>query len=287
MEFNCFRSWLRDPARRPLVMGVLNVTPDSFSDGGQFDQAEAAVNHARAMVGSGAHLIDIGGESTRPGSSPVPEDEQIRRVVPVVGAIQTLSLPVTISIDTTRAAVAEAALDAGAHVVNDVSAGRDDPGLLPLLAARRVPVILMHMQGTPVTMQADPHYADVTADVIAFLKDRVAAAVSAGIDPSDVLVDPGIGFGKTLRHNLELLRRLRELADALEKPVVLGTSRKGFIGHITGEDEPSHRLFGTAATVAWGVANGAGVLRVHDVGPMTKVARMIDAILNEGLSNRR
>jgi dihydropteroate synthase len=282
MEFDAFRAWLHAAdgrSRRPLIMGVLNVTPDSFSDGGRFEHVQAAVAHARAMVGSGADLIDVGGESTRPGSLPVDAAEQARRVVPVVRAIADAGLPVTISVDTTRAAVAEAAVDAGAHVLNDVSAGRDDPAVLPLCAAREVPVILMHMQGTPATMQVAPSYADVTGEVIGFLQRRMEAAVSAGVDPRDVLVDPGIGFGKTLRHNLELLRRLRELSDGVGRPVVLGTSRKGFIGRVTGEDEPSHRVFGTAATVAWGIANGAGVLRVHDVGPMAQVARMIHAIV--------
>jgi dihydropteroate synthase len=200
--------------------------------------------------------------------------------VPVVRAIAGAGLPVTISVDTTRSAVAEPALDAGAHVINDVSAGGDDPAILPLAAARRAPIVLMHMQGTPATMQAAPSYADVTGEVIDFLKRRVEAAVSAGVDVRDVLVDPGIGFGKTLRHNLDLLHRLREVCDAVGRPVLLGTSRKGFIGRVTGEDAPSHRVFGTAATVAWGIANGAGVLRVHDVGPMSQVARMIHAIVN-------
>lgn len=273
-----FKRWLARPDRGPLVMGVLNVTPDSFSDGGHFADTTAAVEHARAMVESGADLIDVGGESTRPGSKPVPAGEQIARVVPVIRAISALALPVILSIDTTRAAVAEAALDAGAHGVNDVSAGRDDPALLPLVAARNAPVILMHMQGAPATMQQAPRYADVTTEVIAFLKQRVAAAVSAGVDVGNVLVDPGIGFGKTLEHNLELLRRLGELAEALARPVVVGTSRKAFIGRVTGEDAPSRRLFGTAATVAWAVANGAGVVRVHDVKPMVQVAKMIEAI---------
>jgi dihydropteroate synthase len=282
MNLPRFHAWLRDPDRRALIMGVLNVTPDSFSDGGQFENdPERAAACAKDMVDAGAALIDIGGESTRPGSLPVEPGEQARRVVPVVRAISQLDLPVTISVDTTRAAVAEAALDAGAHVINDISAGRDDAAMLPLAAARRVPVVLMHMQGTPATMQSAPSYADVTAEVIEFLKRRVDAAVSAGVDPDDVLIDPGIGFGKTLEHNLELLRRLPEIKAAIGRPFVLGTSRKGFIGRITGEPEPSRRLFGTAATVAWGITNGAGVLRVHDVGPMAQVARMIDAIVNE------
>jgi dihydropteroate synthase len=233
------------------------------------------------MVESGADLIDVGGESTRPGSQPVAPDVQVARVVPVVRAITELGLPVTISVDTTRAAVAQAALDAGAHVLNDVSAGRDDVGMLPLAGSRECPIVLMHMQGTPATMQAAPQYSDVTREVIQFLRQRVEAAVSAGIVRENVLVDPGIGFGKTLKHNLELLRRLPEIAEQIASPLVVGTSRKGFIGRITGEADPSRRLFGTAATVAWSAANGAGVLRVHDVSQMAQVVRIIDAIQRE------
>ena len=285
MDLPAFRAWLRAPAdgrRRPLVMGVLNATPDSFSDGGRFLDPAAAAEHARRMAAAGADLIDVGGESTRPGSMPVEAGEQVARVVPVVRAIAGMHLPVTISVDTTRSAVAEAALDAGAHVINDISAGRDDEAMLPLAALRQAPIVLMHMQGTPATMQVAPRYADVTAEVTEFLKRRVDAAVSAGVAAEDVLVDPGVGFGKSLGHNLELLRRLREVATAVGRPLLLGTSRKGFIGRVTGEDEPSRRLFGTAATIAWGMANGAGVLRVHDVGPMAQVVRMIDAIQNQG-----
>ena len=282
MKFDDFRSWLRRDAREPLVMGVLNVTPDSFSDGGLHAAAGVAVDHAIEMAADGADLIDVGGESTRPGALPVGPAEQIGRVVPVVRALAGAAPGVTISVDTTRRAVAEAALDAGAHVVNDVSAGLDDPGMLPLAAARRCPVVLMHMQGTPTTMQRDPRYADVVAEVIAFLERRVEAAVSAGVDRADVLVDPGIGFGKTAAHNLELLRRLADVAAAVGRPVVLGTSRKGFIGRITGEPDPARRLFGTAATVAWGVANGAAVSRVHDVKAMSQVARMVRAIQTGG-----
>jgi dihydropteroate synthase len=283
-----FRDWLaRPPAgRRPLVMGVLNVTPDSFSDGGRFDTVERAVARALAMAAEGADLIDVGGESTRPGSLPVPPAEQVARIAPVLRALGDLArhgrLAVTLSVDTTRADVADAALEAGAHVVNDVSAGRDDPGLLPLVARRRVPVILMHMQGTPATMQLDPRYDDVTREVGAFLRERAVAATDAGVAESDVLLDPGIGFGKTVAHNLELLRRLGELAAGLGRPLVVGTSRKGFIGRVTGEQDPDRRLFGTAATVAWSVANGASVVRVHDVGPMVQVARMIGAIQTGG-----
>ena len=260
-------------------MGVLNVTPDSFSDGGRFATVDAAVAQAEAMAAAGAAMVDVGGESTRPGSLPVAPGEQIKRVVPVIQRIA--NLPITISIDTTRAAVAEAALDAGAAVVNDISAGRDDAdAMLPLVARRGVPVVLMHMQGTPETMQDAPSYSDVVAETIAFLRERVAAARAAGIELSRILLDPGIGFGKTQAHNLELLRRQREFL-ALGRPIVIGTSRKGFIGRITGEPEPSRRLFGTAASVASAVANGAAIVRVHDVGPMVQVVRMTRAIIDD------
>jgi dihydropteroate synthase len=282
MEPKQFLDWLLLPpaGRQPLVMGVLNVTPDSFSDGGRFHGPDAARAGAEAMAAAGADLIDIGGESTRPGSLPVDADEQVRRVVPVVRAIRSVGLKLTLSVDTTRAGVAAAALDAGVDVVNDISAGRDDPALLPLLAARGVPVILMHMQGTPATMQQAPTYSDVTAEVSAFLRERVAAAVSAGLAEEHVLVDPGIGFGKTPEHNLQLLRDTARLAGRLGgRPLVVGTSRKGFIGKITGETDPAGRQFGTAATVAWAVASGAAVVRVHDVGPMVAVVRMARAIV--------
>jgi dihydropteroate synthase len=273
-----FDAWLLNPDRRPLVMGVLNVTPDSFSDGGQYASVESAVAHAEQMAAEGADLIDIGGESTRPGSDPVDEPEQIRRVVPVLQALAGKDLPVVYSIDTTRSAVAEAALDAGAYIINDISAGSDDPQMLPLAARRRSPVILMHMLGRPKTMQVNPTYQDVTAEVSGYLNERIIAAGICGIEPEKILIDPGIGFGKTVEHNLELLRRLQELT-VLGRPVVVGTSRKSFIGRITGESEPSRRLFGTAATVAWCLANGAAIVRVHDVGPMVQVVKMMRAIL--------
>jgi dihydropteroate synthase len=258
-------------------MGVLNVTPDSFSDGGRFATADAATQQALEMVEAGADLLDIGGESTRPGSMPVEPDEQIRRIVPVVRAVAQQQPAVTLSIDTTRAAVAAAALDAGAHVINDVSALHDDPDLLPLVARHRVPLVLMHMKGTPRTMQENPVYRDVVAEVGEFLAERLRHVMAAGVDEASVLLDPGIGFGKTMAHNLELLRRLPELA-ALGRPLLVGTSRKKFIGTITGEPDPARRVFGTAATVAWAIANGAAVVRVHDVGPMAQVVAMVRAI---------
>jgi dihydropteroate synthase len=274
-------AWLTDPDRPPLVMGVLNVTPDSFSDGGQFASIDAAVEHTLAMAAEGADLIDVGGESTRPGSQRVGAGEQLRRVLPVLRALNGRLPNTTLSIDTTLAPVAEAALGEGVHVINDISAGRDDPALLPLAARRRCPLVLMHMQGTPATMQLNPTYSDVTAEVAAFLMERFKVATAAGVEPSRVLLDPGIGFGKTVEHNLRLLRDTGHLAETLRRPLVIGTSRKGFIRKVTGgtPEGEDDRRFGTAATVAWAVANGAGVVRVHDVGAMAQVVRMTRAIL--------
>jgi dihydropteroate synthase len=265
---------LQDSSSWPMVMGILNVTPDSFSDGGQFLTVDAALRQAREMVVAGADVIDVGGESTRPGALPVHALEQIKRVVPAITAIRS-ELDITISIDTTRAEVAVAALDAGASIVNDISAGGDDPAMLPLVAARRAKIILMHMQGTPSTMQANPTYADVVREVRQFLFDRLTYARTIGIDPADVLLDPGIGFGKTVEHNLQLLNGLNQL-QTLGCPLVVGTSRKGFIGAITGET--GERLMGTAATIAWAGINGAAMVRVHDVAAMARVTAMVRAI---------
>jgi dihydropteroate synthase len=260
-------------------MGVLNVTPDSFSDGGRYADPTIAIATAAQMVTDGADLIDIGGESTRPGSQPVPAAEQIRRVTPVIAGIMAAGLPVTLSIDTTRAEVGQAALDAGATVLNDISAGLDDPQMLHLAAKRRVPIVLMHMKGTPADMQASPSYSDVVAEVSQFLLARATAAIHAGVPVEHVLLDPGIGFGKTMTHNLQLLAALPRLA-ALGHPLLVGTSRKKFIGTLTGDDHPADRVFGTAASVGWAIANGAAVVRVHDVGAMVKVVRVVRAILD-------
>jgi dihydropteroate synthase len=271
-----FNIWLRQTARPALAMGVLNVTPDSFSDAGRFSQAEAAISHAQAMISAGADWIDVGGESTRPGALPVPVDEQIRRTIPVIKTLRR-QFDIVISIDTTRSEVAQAALDGGAIVVNDISAGRDDAAMLPLIAGRGAAVILMHMLGSPATMQDAPSYIDVTREVSDFLVARRQAAIDAGIDPSRILLDPGIGFGKTLSHNLQLLRDTTVLA-GLGAPLVVGPSRKSFIAKVTGEEPADQRLFGTAAAVAWCVANQAAVVRVHDVEPMARVVRMTRAI---------
>lgn len=275
MTWQDFKLWLLSADRAPLVMGVLNVTPDSFSDGGRFADPTHAVDHARQMVSDGADLIDIGGESTRPGAPRISADEQIRRIIPVIRELR--DLPTLLSVDTTRAEVVAAAIDAGAHMVNDISGGLDDPGMLPLVASLHVPIVLMHMRGQPATMQKLMDYRDVVTEVRQHLAARRDAAVAAGIERHNILLDPGIGFAKGFEHNLTVLRRLQELTD-LGHPLALGTSRKSFVGKITGEDEPSHRLFGTAATISWCVANGAAILRVHDVGPMSKVIRMTQAI---------
>jgi dihydropteroate synthase len=274
MTDNQFFEWLADLNRRPLVMGILNLTPDSFSDGGAYTGPGSAVAAAQAMADAGADLIDVGGESTRPGAARIDPAQQIQRVLPVLQALGG-RISATLSIDTTRAAVAETALDSGAMLVNDISAGMDDPAMLPLVARRRAPIILMHMQGQPATMQAEPRYGDVVREVKQHLAERLEAAVAAGVDRGRVLLDPGIGFGKTVEHNLALLRELRALAEP-GQPVVVGTSRKGFIGRLTGE--AGQRLMGTAASVAWCVANGAAMVRVHDVAAMAKVVRMVQAI---------
>ena len=273
-----FDAWLTDPSRRPLVMGILNVTPDSFSDGGRYSAVDAAVAHAEAMAAEGADLIDVGGESTRPGSQRVDAAEQLRRILPVLRALRRRLGGTALSVDTTLAPVAEAALDEGVHVVNDISAGRDDPALLPLAARRGCPIVLMHMQGTPATMQVNPTYSDVVGEVAAFLASRLAAAAGCGVAEGRVLLDPGIGFGKTVDHNLQLLRETRDLARRLGRPLLVGTSRKGFISKVAGGGDDRDRLFGTAATVAWAVANGAAVVRVHDVGPVARVVRTVRAI---------
>ena len=263
-------------SERTHVMGILNVTPDSFSDGGRFFDAEDAMKQGIALAEDGADIIDVGGESTRPGAEPVDPGEEISRVVPVIEALRE-RIETPISIDTTKAEVAAAALTAGADIVNDVSAGRFDSQMLGLAAGRGVPVVLMHMLGEPRTMQAAPAYEDVTEEVAAFLRARAQAAREAGIASEKIVIDPGFGFGKTREHNLELLRNLRRFTE-LGYPLLAGTSRKSFIG-ATLDLPVGERLEGTAATVALAVAAGASIVRVHDVGPMRRVASMVEAVL--------
>jgi len=261
---------------RPRIVGILNVTPDSFSDGGRHDEVDAAVAHARAMVRDGADVIDIGGESSRPGAGRVDPEEQRRRVVPVVEAVaQAVDVP--ISVDTTRRTVAEAALEAGACIINDISAGRDDDDMFRLVAERRVPIVLMHMVGEPATMQQDPRYADVVTDVSEFLDQRIDLALAEGVERSQIVIDPGIGFGKTTDHNLQLLASLRTFV-ATGFPVLLGASRKRFLGEITGVTDPTRRDIPTAATTALGVAAGVQLFRVHDVAANRHAAEVTFAV---------
>jgi len=260
-----------------LVMGVVNVTPDSFSDGGEFFDADKAITHGLQMAADGAAIIDVGGESTRPGSEAVPADEQIRRVVPVIRGLSA-KVDVPISVDTTDIAVAEAALDAGAGIVNDITALSDER-MGELAGERGVPVILMHMQGTPTTMQAEPTYDDVVAEVLEYLVGRARLAEQFSIGRDRIFIDPGIGFGKTLDHNLLLLRNIDKFVGSGYR-VLVGTSRKSFIGKITGQEDPARRIFGTAATVALCAAAGVSILRVHDVPEMLDVARVAKAIAN-------
>jgi dihydropteroate synthase len=242
------------------IMGVVNVTPDSFSDGGRYLDARAAIGHGEQLAGEGAAILDVGGESTRPGADPVSEEEELRRVVPVVEGLAGVA---RISIDTSKVAVAAAALDAGADYVNDVTAFRSDPDLAGLVAERGVDCCLMHMLGTPRTMQRDPRYDDVVSEVKAFLEARLAYAVGEGVAEERVMLDPGIGFGKTVEHNLELIRRLDEIV-AIGRPVVFGVSRKSFLGKLTGR-EVGERAVATAAANVLALERGASIFRVHDV----------------------
>jgi dihydropteroate synthase len=250
------------------------VTPDSFSDGGRYLDADAAITHGVELVEEGADLLDVGGESTRPGAEEVGAGEEMRRVLPV---IEGLAGEATISVDTSKAEVARAALDAGATIVNDVTALRHDPEIASLCAEREVGLVLMHMQGDPRTMQENPHYDDVVDDVKAFLAERMAVAIDAGVEEERIWLDPGIGFGKNLDHNLELLRRLGELGE-LGRPLVIGASRKSFIGKVDGSPV-ERRLGGTVAASILAAAEGAAVLRVHDVAEVAQAAKVASAIL--------
>ena len=261
-------------------MGILNVTPDSFSDGGEYLNGPAAVGHARAMAAAGAAIIDVGAESTRPGATPVGEQVEIARLAPVMRALAGAASAMPLSVDTRHAAVARVAIDAGAVLVNDVSAG-GDPAMLPLVAERGVGICLMHMQGEPLTMQDDPRYGDVVSEVAAFLETRMAAAVRAGVAEDAIVIDPGIGFGKSLNHNLALLRGLRVIA-SLGRPVLVGASRKGMIGALTGR-EVGDRLAGSLGAALAAVAAGAAVVRVHDVGETVDALRVFTEICGGGI----
>ncbi|OEU58021.1 MAG: dihydropteroate synthase [Desulfobacterales bacterium C00003104] len=261
---------------RTLLMGILNVTPDSFSDGGMFVTIDKAVAHGEALCSAGADIIDVGGVSTRPFADPVSVDEEIARVIPVIKRLsQRVSAP--ISVDTSRAETAERAIEAGARIVNDIAALRFDPLLGDVVAEADLPVVLMHMQGTPETMQIRPAYDDVMGEIIDFLSGSIDLAVSKGIPRENIIVDPGIGFGKKVEHNLTIIRELSRLK-SLGRPILVGASRKSFIGEVTGIKEPARRDTATLAVTALLVASGADIIRVHDVKRSTEVVRMVEGI---------
>lgn len=271
------RGKVLDLGSRTHVMGILNVTPDSFSDGGQYADAERALAHARDMAAAGADIIDIGGESTRPGAAPLSEKEELRRIIPLIERLSA-ELTVPISVDTYKASVAKKALEAGAAIVNDISGLRFSSDMANVAADSGAAVVIMHIKGTPRDMQQDPVYADVVGEVLSYLEKGIELAMKAGVDREKILIDPGIGFGKTLEHNLMILDRLDEF-QALGRPIVLGTSRKKFIGAVLNIPVPEQRIDGTATTVALGIERGARVVRVHDVARMAQAARMADAIV--------
>jgi dihydropteroate synthase len=266
-----------DLSRQGLIMGILNVTPDSFSDGGKFFTAEKAVEHGLTMAAEGAQIIDVGGESTRPGAESVAAEEELNRVIPVIERLRGKSDAV-ISIDTSKAQVAHAAIQAGASIVNDVTGGRGDKRLMPLVAEKKSAFIIMHMQGNPETMQLEPRYDDVVSEVTEFFRQQYARALECGIDPMAIAFDPGIGFGKTLEHNLELLAQLDRLR-AHDRPLVVGISRKSFLAKVTGSSEISDRLAPAVALTSLLRARGADAFRVHDVKENVSALRVTEAVL--------
>jgi dihydropteroate synthase len=265
--------------QRTLIMGVVNITPDSFSDGGRFFDPQTAVAQGLRLIEQGADILDIGGESTRPGSEAVPLEEELRRVLPVIHELARKT-PVLISIDTSKAEVARQALEAGAGMINDISALREDPRMAGLAAESGAALVLMHMKGRPKTMQKEPRYGDVVAEVKAFLHDQAQAAMAAGVSKDHIVLDPGIGFGKNLDHNLLLIREISQISD-LGFPVLLGASRKSFIGLITG-NPVEQRLWGTLGVHVLGAGLGAHLVRVHDVAPMKEALEVSDAVLGAG-----
>jgi len=262
--------------RRTYIMGILNVTPDSFSDGGKFNTISAAFTQAQAMVAAGADIIDIGGQSTRPGAQQISIDVELERVLSVLKVLRPV-VDIPISVDTTRAEVAKAAIQAGADLVNDISAGTYDPEMLPTVASFNVPIILMHIRGKPENMGNFTDYQDLIGDIYSFLSQRIIDAIRAGIDPSKIIIDPGIGFAKNHEQNLEIFRRLRSLK-TLHTPILVGASRKSFIGNILNQPDPTLRIWGTAAACCAAIFNGADILRVHDVQEMQEVTLVTDAI---------
>lgn len=271
-----WKSFCLDFSQRTHIMGVLNVTPDSFSDGGRYFDESSAIAHALRMTREGADVLDIGGESSRPGAEPLPLEEELKRTIPVIARIaKEISIP--ISIDTYKAEVAQKALDAGASIVNDISGLRFDPEMARMVARYEVPVVIMHMKGTPRDMQKNPVYDDLIQEILDYLRKGIRTAEESGIAEDRIIIDPGIGFGKTFAHNLQIIHKLHEFT-LLGKPVLVGPSRKAFIGKVLGDVPPDERLEGTAAAVAISVMNGASLVRVHEVREMARVVKVADAI---------
>ena len=273
-----FQNWCLNPKRKTLVMGIVNVTPDSFSDGGKFFSPQDAISHASKLIGQGADIIDIGGESTRPGAEQISESEELDRVIAVIEKIRDKNPKKLISIDTTKASVAKHAVEAGADIINDISGLSFDDNMIDTVARLNIPIIIMHMKGNPLNMQLNPRYKDIINEILDFFKKKIKIAIQSGINRKMIILDPGIGFGKTVQHNFELLSRLNEL-NVLELPIMIGPSRKSFIG-ITLDLPPDDRIEGTAAAVSAGVMNGASIVRVHDVKSMKRVVKIIDKIRN-------
>ena len=273
-----FHDWCINPKRETLVMGIVNVTPDSFSDGGKFFSPEVAISHASKLITQGADIIDIGGESTRPGAELVSETEELKRVIPVIEKVRIDNPTILISIDTTKASVAKYAVEAGADIINDVSGLSFDNNMTVTVESLNVPIVIMHMKGNPQNMQLNPKYKDIVNEILDFFKTKIKIAIQSGINRSMIILDPGIGFGKTVDHNFELLSRLNEF-NVLELPIMIGPSRKSFIG-ITLDLPPEDRVEGTAAAVSAGVMNGASIVRVHDVKSMKRVVKIIEKVRN-------
>ncbi|OUL35514.1 dihydropteroate synthase [Nostoc sp. 106C] len=269
--------------QQTYLMGVLNVTPDSFSDGGKFNTTTAALTQAQALVATGADIIDVGGQSTRPGAEQITLAEELERVLPIVRELRS-EINIPISVDTTRADVAKASIAAGADMINDISGGTFDSEMLPTVASLGVPIVLMHIRGNPQTMQQQTDYQDLMAEIYSFLAKQIAAATAAGIDPQKIIIDPGIGFAKNYEQNLEIFRRLRSLR-ALNCPILVGPSRKSFIGRILNQPDPKARVWGTAAACCAAIVNGADILRVHDVKEMRDVSLVTDAICRQSVQD--
>ncbi|HIK37421.1 MAG: dihydropteroate synthase [Geminocystis sp.] len=283
LQFLRIRNRVFEWGKRTYIMGILNVTPDSFSDGGEYYNLDDAIAHALEMEREGADIIDIGGQSTRPGATTIPLEEELSRVIPVISSLrQHTDIP--ISIDTTRAIVAEKAIQAGADIINDISGATYDPQMLPTAASLGVPIILMHIRGTPQTMQSLTDYRDLIGEIKDFLLDRISQAIKHGIKKEHIILDPGLGFAKDYSQNLEIIRKITEFKQ-LGFPLLIGPSRKSFIGKILQQEDPKKRVWGTAAVCSYAIIQGVDIIRVHDVKPMCEVAKVTDTLFREGETN--